>query len=503
MASRREYIDADWLLGEERPRSALGTVWSGTVFCLFVAGVVVWSWPYMSRWYLQRQFVAGLRQSPSASDAMQSLAVLGSLLPESSKELVEGFCLPDEEACRLAYSLLDNYVQQGLEQPSPNHRLAQQNILTSIARSQTRFSESGKACAQLLTRKIYDSCRDDRHPISLRSAEIAKQLLLADGQGSKSPKRFENALRTIGSSASLSDENSIPTSGSQNVVVSPMQTRLNDGDVSEQESVSSIGLREGSRRRLSDEEGTLERASPARNAEAPVPLTASEVRESSSRMSMRLASAEETQGNLPVMVAMPVKPERRAGLRALSGSSSVVIRAVDSAPNQDLNPSGPSTTSNLDREKSKDLADSQANLANPLQGLEQFSDKEVLQQLMSRHEPIYEAAFSELLRRKKWSQDELVLAVDLARGSTRQRLNAMQTLYQISSPWTISWLVWMAEDGEQEVRERAVSLLGAMADNNAQTHLRLLLHRENDPRVREKIQNVLATAGKDVHRPIR
>ncbi len=434
---------------------------------------------------------------------MQSLAVLGSLLPESSKELVEGFCLPDEEACRLAYSLLDNYVQQGLEQPSPNHRLAQQNILTSIARSQTRFSESGKACAQLLTRKIYDSCRDDRHPISLRSAEIAKQLLLAEGQWANSPKRFENALRTIGSSASLSDGNESPTAGSQNVVVAPMQTRLTDGDPGEQESVSSNGVREGSRRSLSDEgEGTSERATPVRNTEVPIPLTASEVRESSSRMSMRLASAEEPQGNLPVMVAMPVKPERRAGLRSLSGSSSVVIRAVDSAPNESLHPSGPSTTSNLDLEKSK-VAGSQANLANPLHGLDQFSDKEVLQQLMSREEPIYEAAFSELLRRKKWSQDELVLAVDLARGSTRQRLNAMQTLYQISSPWTISWLVWMAEDGEQEVRERAVSLLGAMADNNAQTHLRLLLHRENDPRVREKIQNVLATAGKEVHRPIR
>jgi hypothetical protein len=54
------------------------------------------------------------------------------------------------------------------------------------------------------------------------------------------------------------------------------------------------------------------------------------------------------------------------------------------------------------------------------------------------------------------------------------------------------WLLWMAEDGQESVRQHAVALLTPLVDNDVRRQLRLLLNREGDEKVAQTIRQVLA-----------
>ncbi|MEO8270162.1 MAG: hypothetical protein ABI557_10590, partial [Aureliella sp.] len=54
------------------------------------------------------------------------------------------------------------------------------------------------------------------------------------------------------------------------------------------------------------------------------------------------------------------------------------------------------------------------------------------------------------------------------------------------------WLLWMAEDGEPEVKQQAVALLSSMTqDLQMQRNLRRLLAQETDESVAQSLRKVL------------
>ncbi len=155
-------------------------------------------------------------------------------------------------------------------------------------------------------------------------------------------------------------------------------------------------------------------------------------------------------------------------------------------------------------ETDPDAIDSQAIVAPPsvnkpaespaIEGLANANTGQLVRLLASVQPRIANAAFAEL-ERKGLQRDELELAVELARGSTRQRTEAMQRLVQSGKRNPIPWLVWMAEDGDEEVRKYAVAALGSLNDEIAAAELRVLLKRERDAGVRDQIQRVLMAFG--------
>ena len=98
------------------------------------------------------------------------------------------------------------------------------------------------------------------------------------------------------------------------------------------------------------------------------------------------------------------------------------------------------------------------------------------------------------LQRRGVQPEHLELGLELARGSVAERLQAMDQLVRVAGLNPVPWLAWMAESSDREVRLRAVSLLGATADEEALQKLRQLKMKESDNRVAEQINQVLLAA---------
>ncbi|MGN6134999.1 MAG: hypothetical protein ACTHOU_10885 [Aureliella sp.] len=141
----------------------------------------------------------------------------------------------------------------------------------------------------------------------------------------------------------------------------------------------------------------------------------------------------------------------------------------------------------------------------PVSAMSQTSDKEEigtlagidelpidqLVRLLSSVQPRVAQAASLALRRKGMSDDKLALAMKLATGSPSEREELLQSLAQRQDLDPRPWLLWMAADGQSQVRERAVGLLSPLLDNDVRRQLRLLLTTERDQRVAQTIRQVL------------
>jgi hypothetical protein len=107
------------------------------------------------------------------------------------------------------------------------------------------------------------------------------------------------------------------------------------------------------------------------------------------------------------------------------------------------------------------------------------------------------AAFQEL--RTRLSPKELEIAVELAQGTTEQRMLAMERLTKESDIDPIEWLAWMGNEADREVRFKAVSLLGSINNDDARLKLRLMHNRERDAEISRHIQSALLAGGSLPH----
>ena len=89
--------------------------------------------------------------------------------------------------------------------------------------------------------------------------------------------------------------------------------------------------------------------------------------------------------------------------------------------------------------------------------------------------------------------DRLALASELATAAPARRLELVHHIATRDDLDPRPWLLWMAETGETEVRQQAISLLSSMVDLNVQRQLRQLLAQESDETVAQSIRQVLLT----------
>lgn len=136
-----------------------------------------------------------------------------------------------------------------------------------------------------------------------------------------------------------------------------------------------------------------------------------------------------------------------------------------------------------------------------LRGIRKLPQDKLLRLLESRQDRMVTQAAQELQRRGV-QPEHLELGLELARGSVSDRLQAMDQLVRVAGLNPVPWLAWMAESSDREVRLRAVSLLGATADEEALQKLRQLKMKESDNRVAEQINQVLlaADSARSTHR---
>ena len=83
----------------------------------------------------------------------------------------------------------------------------------------------------------------------------------------------------------------------------------------------------------------------------------------------------------------------------------------------------------------------------------------------------------------------------LARGTSKERLQALEALPQAPGIHHIAWLVWMAESRDPAARLKAIAMLGSTADADAIRHLQRIEQRESDPRIAAQIRQALIATG--------
>jgi hypothetical protein len=101
------------------------------------------------------------------------------------------------------------------------------------------------------------------------------------------------------------------------------------------------------------------------------------------------------------------------------------------------------------------------------------------------------AGIVEELQAKGFGETHVELAMALARGTTTDRLSALDTLTQDAAIQPIAWLVWVAESRDQAARMKAIAMLGSTADAEAIRHLQRIQQRESDPRIAAQIRQAL------------
>ncbi len=496
MASNKEVtLDARWLLGDDPPRSSWGGLWGGTVFCLAIVCGCVWSWPQLSRWWLQRQLAHELQTTEDPARTASTLLALEQMMPYSALDVLKGLQSPHSESNQLAYQILDKYLQRLEALPIPNRRAIVQGLATALDQSAVQTQESSRELTAKLATRLLNTCRQDEHESLQRSGERL-ETLLANLESSPIQSSRETAPAKI---ASIGDR-SPPTLVRS---LSDSATSTNSGFTP---TATGIGASLVDTPNAQEMSGSSPYVSPTYEVRVvvspserlPQVAASSNLRPTTTIQAVD-APIHETAYSIPTSEGA----RRSNPLR----DPSVMQSQQDAMAESDIANSNETQNAYIDpsqNEIDQDTIDSQAIVAPPsvnkpaespaIEGLANANTGQLVRLLASVQPRIANAAFAEL-ERKGLQRDELELAVELARGSTRQRTEAMQRLVQSGKRNPIPWLVWMAEDGDEEVRKYAVAALGSLNDEIAAAELRVLLKRERDSTVRDQIQRVLMAFG--------
>lgn len=119
-----------------------------------------------------------------------------------------------------------------------------------------------------------------------------------------------------------------------------------------------------------------------------------------------------------------------------------------------------------------------------------------LVRLLASDNPNITKAATLALRNHGLNDYRIELATELATGSAVRRIELIQQLAISQDLDPRPWLVWMAEDGQPEVRRTAVSLLSSMMDPEIERSMRMLLFREQDEPTRDQIRKVLLSSAR-------
>jgi len=125
-----------------------------------------------------------------------------------------------------------------------------------------------------------------------------------------------------------------------------------------------------------------------------------------------------------------------------------------------------------------------------LSGIDQLPIDQLVRLLASLQPRVAQSA-SLALRRKGMSDDKMALAMKLSNGTSDERLRLLRETVVRDDLDPRPWLLWMAGDGDPQVREQAVGLLSPLLDTDVRRQLRLLLNKERDERVSQTIRRVL------------
>lgn len=126
-----------------------------------------------------------------------------------------------------------------------------------------------------------------------------------------------------------------------------------------------------------------------------------------------------------------------------------------------------------------------------IESIQQLENDQLVRLLPSEQPRVAQAA-AFALRSHGFSDEHIALASELATSPPMERIRLMHSIATRTDLEPRPWLLWMAEDGEPEVKQQAVALLSSMAqDLDVQRSLQRLLAQETDENVALALRKVL------------
>ncbi len=486
-------IDSEWLLGPKRVSLSRKRVVFVSTFLVACFVFAICASPQLMRSWLHYQLADQFQNGATTETRRDGLVGLAKLLPASLDEVVGGLSKKDQSEATLAFRALDEYLKSLDSRPVEERRALSAEIAYALGKRLPTVSPVNANLIGILASSIKRIQQNDVHPGSAMTLATCDQLIQAANQQVQSTKAKQLASSKASlsdrpnASAKLSDSIPIPTNEVQmhdsNLndmagnslkvrAVSPGNTQYGNTTVSASQSILSVG----------DEPDLMRQDVPSKSAKlatfdsggVPTNNSASLIRQKP----LIFQSTDPSVSMSPVAKSSVMNSDEFSSLRQkiqqanrflpVSGSMSVPI---ESAATPSVKPPEDQVIG-IERQKTEDL----------------------LRLLTSIQPRVATAAFHEL-ERNRLNRDELELAVELARGTTVQRIASLEQLAENPRIDPMIWLSWMANENDRDVRYKAISLIGSLNSDEAQAQLRNLSNRERDQEISQHIQQALQALG--------
>ncbi len=453
-------------------RSVLPGGW--WLWCLTGAILGIAGW-LAGRQQLTSSLTAQLTQSNSVAEAMLAVEGLLMLDADASLEIVRGLEHEKLEVARTAYRTLDMQITRWRELEPAVGLEHMQRLADRLRQLPDSTPADNLVLASSLASRIFSICleRDDPQlrPL-MRACEVVFQRL-----GAARSRLDANTQQLDANLASALPPPPVDIPAAQ-----VSETRFTQPAL---QPAAALGIQDATGDGTGDSMSgtTIPVPSPQTMASLQMTLGPTQPR-------MRKASAERTMAG-----------------EALSESPVQLLNAGEPAPFSLAIGEGGSVDGNRESPDLPVVMNRPASLsATPLAEMKIVSSQinldgvqhleiEELVRLLGHTQPRVVQAAALALRAKGMDDDKLALASELACGAAARRLELVQQIASNGRMEPRPWLLWMAEDGEPEVRKLAVSLISSMLDAQVERSLRNLLARERDPEVERTIREVLMVRG--------
>lgn len=482
------------------------------IWCLLgvVIGIATWE---LGASFLNGSLKARLTPDQPAADAILAVEGLELLGEDSVLDIVDALKHPDERVARAAFNALNRQLTnwQTLELPESQQQM--QALVSRLNEMPGKTPSGGLILASGLASRVFTFCLEqdsaELRPLIRMCETVIKNTGIAANNAAEkiqSPTSQTNQtqlatqvdvlqqeLRSLPSNpefptdAGEAAEGSAPQPPLNRAdgtiaftdnpagVPSPRLNQAGNGTTTPQRNLTSSGNNspEMASIRLTDMRGSVRGQQSPYSTELPDLPTASP--STNPALSINPAPSSNTAGQF---ASYPGSQPQTVGIQIGDGSNVALEeqrapRIVETSQVVTSRSARVGNAANMD-------ADSMVQL--------EFQE---LVSLLASHDPSIAQNAAYALKVKGLSDDRIILASRLATSSTAERLSLIQNVANDGNLDPRPWLLWMAREGETEVRTMAVSLLANMIDQDVARELRMLLNRERDSSVQQVIRQSL------------
>jgi hypothetical protein len=479
MASERDNLERLEVRFRAAPaqRSRAGMPGGWWIWCVLGIALGIGGWE-LGRSHLAEGYKSQLGSQQPAAEALLAIEGLETLGEGATLEVVEGLSHPDRRVARAAYHALERELTRWQQLGSTKAAGHMRDLVTRLQALPQDASVDGLILASSLASRVYAFClehdEEGMRAVIQACESIVKTSGQAAGRAREGETRFAKDAQ-FESSDEVSDELNLLQDAIDD---SPQASEMNQSDSGSTAGGAEFHLASGPLRAARQTQSSLA-ATPHADG---LDYYATQSRENPGRISVGNAAVGYAHSlTLPETEVVeqhhePNASENQTGTLRLSHESRI-----------------PTIYETSEVVRSSSLQGTEGGETGEVS--ERFAERgfQELVSMLGSYDPGVAQQAAYALKVKGLSDERIVLASQLATGSAAERVERVQQIASDGSLDPRPWLLWMAREGEPEVRKLSVSLLSSMLDRDVERELRIMLRAENDREVQQAIRQTLVS----------